>query len=51
MPQTDFYLVREGEGAALELVGAGEEGELLIGGVGVAAGYIHAQDLTSQVRF
>ena len=36
------------EGPATE-VAFGEEGELWIGGVGVAAGYLKRPDLTSQV--
>ena len=31
------------------MVLAQDEGELLIGGVGVARGYLHAPDLTTQV--
>ena len=41
---TDFYLASEAN--VNVQVGFGEEGELLIGGVGVARGYLHAPDLT-----
>ena len=47
--QTDFYLVAEGS-SPLRQVEHGQEGELCIGGVGVALGYLHAPDLTAQVR-
>ena len=33
----------------IQLVKPGQEGELLIGGVCVAKGYIHAPELTAQV--
>jgi len=40
----------DGSKDRLVLCGRDEEGELLIGGIGVATGYIHAPDLTAQVR-
>jgi amino acid adenylation domain-containing protein len=43
---TQFYIVDE----QFNEVDEGEEGELLIGGTGVAAGYLHANDLT-KARF
>ena len=46
--QTDFFLVDpDWTGPGLRLVEA--EGELLIGGVGVARGYLNAPDLTEKV--
>ena len=50
--RTDFYLVdaaaaEAGRGLLLVDAAAGEEGELLIGGAGVARGYLHAPDLTA----
>jgi amino acid adenylation domain-containing protein len=45
---TQFYIANEANVAVL--MGAGEEGELCIGGVGVVRGYLHAPDLTA-VRF
>jgi hypothetical protein len=49
--ETDFYLVdaEAVEKGVFRLVNsqAGEEGELCIGGIGVAKGYIHAPDLTA----
>jgi len=49
---TTFYLVSDPdaalrEGALPALAGPGDEGELWIGGIGVAAGYLHAPDLTA----
>lgn len=41
--ETDFYIVNE----KMELVKEGEDGELCIGGLGVAKGYIHAPELTA----
>jgi non-ribosomal peptide synthetase component F len=43
---TDFYLVVEADGVRQRLASFGEEGELWIGGAGVAAGYLNAPDLT-----
>jgi len=40
--------VAEGS-SPLSQVQGGQEGELCIGGVGVALGYLHAPDLTAQV--
>ena len=39
----------EDELAPKQVVPKGGEGELWIGGVGVAAGYLHAPDLTKEV--
>jgi amino acid adenylation domain-containing protein len=50
--ETVFYLLdTSSEGGLLRQVdaAAGEEGELCIGGVGVARGYLHAHDLTAKV--
>ena len=44
-----FYLVRD-DGPPFDLVPEGSEGELWIGGIGVAKGYHNAPDLTEQVR-
>ncbi len=44
IPNYSCYVVNE----ALELVAEGEEGELLIGGPGVARGYLKRPDLTAQ---
>ena len=41
---TQFYIVHP---ETLALLNEGEEGELCIGGLGVAKGYIHAPDLTA----
>ena len=41
---TDFYLASEAD--VTRLAPAGVEGELCIGGIGVARGYLHAPDLT-----
>jgi len=41
---TSFYIVNED----MQLVKEGEEGELIIGGDGVAVGYLHAPDLTEK---
>lgn len=41
---TSFYIVDDN----MDLVPDGEEGELIIGGDGVALGYIHAPDLTEK---
>lgn len=46
--ETYLYLVTEE--APHKQVPEGSEGELWIGGVGVASGYIHAPDLTAQVQ-
>ena len=46
--ETDLYIVSEAE--PFRLLPDGAEGELWIGGVGVAAGYLNAPDLT-QARF
>ena len=62
--QTIFYIVSEDENQPKKLVqmeaiapGTGDgskggvgEGELWIGGIGVAAGYLNASDLTKEVR-
>ena len=50
--QTEFFVVAEGQGQHPKMVqvARGEEGELCIGGMGVALGYLHAPDLTAQVR-
>ena len=48
-PQTLFYIVSEDENAPKRLLPGGSEGELWIGGVGVAAGYLNAPDLTKEV--
>ena len=62
--QTIFYIVSEDENQPKKLVqmeaiapGIGDgskggvgEGELWIGGIGVAAGYLNASDLTKEVR-
>lgn len=40
--ETQFYLVND----KMELVKDGEIGELCIGGIGVAKGYMHRDDLT-----
>ena len=42
-----MYLVKSDSPPTL--AGPGEEGELWIGGVGVAAGYLNRPDLTEQV--
>ena len=47
--ETAFYLADCSSGALREVPGFEAEGELLIGGVGVAAGYLHAPDLTKEV--
>lgn len=44
IPNYTCYVVNE----QMELVGAGEEGELLIGGPGVAGGYLGRPDLTAE---
>ena len=44
--KTQFYIATETD--ANRLAGAYEEGELCIGGVGVARGYLHADDLTTE---
>lgn len=41
--ETQFYILNE----KMEQVKDGEDGELFIGGLGVAKGYIHAPDLTA----
>jgi non-ribosomal peptide synthetase component F len=46
---TLFYIVSETE--PYRLVNENAEGELWIGGVGVAAGYVHAADLTEKRFF
>ena len=46
--ETQLYLVSDAQ--PWRLVGERDEGELWIGGVGVARGYLHAPDLTAQVR-
>ena len=48
--QTDFYIVTEDESMPKREVSAGAEGELWIGGIGVAKGYLNAPDLTKEVR-
>jgi long-subunit acyl-CoA synthetase (AMP-forming) len=49
-PQTDFFLVDpEWAGPGSKLVDV--EGELLIGGIGVARGYLNAPDLTEKVSY
>ena len=42
--ETDFYLASEADVSKLSL--PDDEGELCIGGMGVARGYLHAEDLT-----
>ena len=44
--QTEFYLAADDP--PTRLAGDEEEGELCIGGIGVALGYLHAPDLTAQ---
>lgn len=44
--KTDLYVVADG--LPWREVNCGEEGELLIGGIGVAAGYLNAPDLTKE---
>ena len=44
-----MYIVMEDETLPKRLSAVGEEGELWIGGVGVAKGYLHAPDLTAKV--
>ena len=50
-----FYLatgaVVDGREQLTEVPGFEAEGELLIGGIGVAVGYLHAPDLTKEVRY
>ena len=47
--QTDFYVVSEDETLPKTQMPLGMEGELWIGGIGVAKGYLHAPDLTKEV--
>ena len=47
--QTVMYIVMEDETLPKRLSGVGEEGELWIGGIGVAKGYLNAPDLTAKV--
>jgi non-ribosomal peptide synthetase component F len=49
LTQTDFYIVSEDDKAPKRIVAEGEEGELWIGGIGVAKGYLHRPDLTVEV--
>jgi surfactin family lipopeptide synthetase A len=44
--ETVFYIVSESEESPKRLVEDGREGELWIGGIGVAQGYLHAPELT-----
>jgi non-ribosomal peptide synthetase component F len=47
--QTDFYIVLEDDKVPKRIVAeGGEEGELWIGGIGVAKGYLHAPELTRE---
>ena len=45
--ETEFYLVSEEK--PYRVMPEGAEGELWIGGIGVASGYLHAPDLTEKV--
>jgi surfactin family lipopeptide synthetase A len=47
--ETVFYIVMEDETLPKKISKVGEEGELWIGGIGVAKGYLHANDLTVKV--
>lgn len=49
--KTLFYIVTEDETLPKKISKIGEEGELWIGGVGVAKGYLHAPELTVEKFF